>query len=163
MKSIPLLVCLASSLALADPIGGATGNYENDLGQVLGAAKGIAAMRNTCNDKLPAFASQNNVAFQAWEDRNRATLQEVNMRWQHLLAEVSEGSKEREVEIIARLQHETRQAEVALRAHVDRLPQQRIESICAALPSNLASPQRDLEESMKHQLRSIREHQSLVQ
>lgn len=155
--------CIFSTLALlvasasAAPQTDAVERYDHALGQLVGATKGIAAARDVCSNGYPELEPRLTAALAEWRRRNGQTIAEIEVRWRNLRREIAGGDSTREAEVMRQLDAQTRNAEMAARAQVTRLPAEQVRALCTGLPQALASPGRDLEVLMQSQLKSVRE------
>jgi len=130
--------------------------YDNNLGEVIGFAKGIATSRNFCNEQFPELAAQNSDAYSDWQHRNEPALTEVNARWSKQVEELARQVGKTQAETLALLDAQARRAEDAFRVQSSHLPSDRLRMACSQLHQSLMSPESDVEVAMKRQLTSIR-------
>ncbi len=146
----PVVLTFWTSVArAADP-------YADALGQLVGATLGLVVASNNCGNAFPELQPGLTTGMADWRQRNARTLAEIDLRWNSLRKEMSSGDSERDAELARQLEAQTREAEEATTAQMERLPPQRLQAFCSALPQSLSSLDRDLEVAMKSQLQSVR-------
>lgn len=151
-----VLAAIVCSLAGPAPAAAAEGSYGNSLSQVYSAHQRILALREACNQALPAQAKTHDKAYAAWQGRHQALLAELEGRLTQMIRGASKDERDymRNVGKYEGAIFEERQN---YRAQFLLLPRAEVERLCREFPQYLAGPEADLAREYADELRVLRQ------
>ena len=88
------LLCAACAAGLPAAAAGAGGDYGSNLSAVYFAHQRLLALREACDEALPAQAQATAKAYASWQARHRALLNELDARLTLMIRGASKDEKE---------------------------------------------------------------------
>jgi hypothetical protein len=142
------LMVLGFTPAAHAQLGVASGNYENDLGQLYGAAQTLGAIKDLCAEEFPQHKAKNETAYAAWRARSASLLQEVESNMSALIEQETKGDRAKADAVRAQFDRRIVDFKANQRRTVFSSDPARARERCAAYPALLTSPTWDFEKSM---------------
>ncbi|WP_457278755.1 hypothetical protein [Polaromonas sp. P5_D5] len=142
------LMVLGFTPAAHAQFGTASGNYENDLGQLFGAAQTLGAIKDLCAEEFPEHKAKNEAAYAAWRARSAPLLQEVESNMSAMIERETKGDQAKADAFRALLDQKLVDFKANQRRTVFVGDPARARERCAAYPALIGSPAWNFEKSM---------------
>jgi hypothetical protein len=150
------LMVLGFTPAAHAQFGAASGNYENDLSQLFGAAQTLGVIKDLCAEEFPEHKAKNEAAFAAWRAKSAPLLQEMESNMSAMIERETKGDQAKADAFRALLDQKLVAFKAKQRRTVFSSDPARARERCAAYPALIASPAWDFEKSMAGQVATMR-------
>ena len=152
---LSMMIALAGAAAGSAAWAQATGNYADDLSRVYEAPQFIRAIKEACDANHAPTRAVNDAAYGAWRRRNKALLDELELRFTAMIRGASTDEQDY-AKNIGKYAGAVVQNREELKEQFLAQGLQEVERRCREFPQYLRSADADLNKRYAEELKSIR-------
>lgn len=150
-----VLLCAVLSAGLPVAAAESSGDYGTNLSRIYFAHQRLLALREACDQALPAQAKAGEKAYAAWQARHKALLNELDARLTLMIRGASKDEKEY-MRNVGKYEGSILEYRTENRDQILAQPRDGIEQVCADFRNYLTGSGSDFHKDYADELRELR-------